>query len=400
MDRVFAILTSVGLRCIFGICLTGMICPLFAQKKSALLMRDTLTGKDTLLIGKKFIPASPEKRQYLLEVELTPSKKVAFTPKEISFFREDGTDYRSFTLRWEGKEQPVFLPRVFFQPEDRLAIYRFIDPQKQKHYYYRFGEGELLPLAVTDSTSNVQSALTDYLLKFPVAQSDKRLQRYIRRMKPTPTSYKRRHRICSSGNLNYLPRFRWGVLAGIGFPSVELTWDDDLGQILSSDIGRQTQWYAGAFANVPLGQRGFSVHTEVTFSKVSAMIWGAPGLGTDMAYNRTMLYIPFSFRYTLVPIHGNFIPYIQAGPVLNIALAGDIKLHNDITDENGYVIHSPSEKEELKGFIPAFSTAIGVEWKVQHSHSLFLDIRYLKDLKDDTRYFRTSGWYLTLSYNL
>lgn len=363
-------------------------------------MRDTLTGKDTLLIGKQFIPASPEKRQYLLEVELTPPKKVTFTPKEISFFREDGTDYRSFTLRWEGKEQPVFLPRVFFQPEDRLAIYRFIDPQKQKHYYYRFAEGELLPLAVTDSTGNVQSALTDYLLKFPVAQSDKRLQRYIRRMKPTPTSYKRRHRICSSGNLNYLPRFRWGVLAGIGFPSVELTWDDDLGRILSSDIGRQTQWYAGAFANVPLGQRGFSVHTEVTFSKVSVSLRGVTYEGKDVAYNRTMLYIPFSFRYTLVPLHSNFLPYIQAGPVLNIAIAGDMKSHIDKPDENGYIVYSPVEIEKLNRLVPALSVAIGIEMKIQNNHSLFFDIRYLTDLKDDIHFFQTSGWYLTISYNL
>lgn len=372
--------------------LLSFLLPIQAQRGNVLALHDSLSGKDTILLQVSLIEDHPQKMQYSISIEVGNLKTQKFTPAQVPIYRQGKTTFLSRTLEVQGKERQVFLRRVLWQPLDTLSILQFINDQNHKEYYYQFGSGKkVLPLTAASGSSS-QSALTDYLLGFPIAQQDKQLREYIRQMKPAPKSYKKRQLICLKNNINYLPKFRWGILAGMGFSQLEME--------NGYNFNNQWQWYAGAFISIPLRQKGLSFHPELTFLKISALRLTSPDFNSDLAYNRTSLQMPLLFRYTVMSIHRKILPYLQFGPELNFHLKGDTKTYNYPTDENGYTQPLEKFQEKNKSFLMAGTAGLGVELRLQRNHSLFIDARYLKDFTSDIHSFKTSGWFTTISYNL
>lgn len=375
--------------------LIGYLCcllPLHAQKRTVLALRDTLTGKDSILLHVSLAESSPQKRQYSIAVKTDKLLSQEYTPAQVPLYREGSQNYLSRILWTQGIKRQVFLPRILWQVRDTLSVFLFINDRKQKEYYYQFGNGkEVLPLAVV-SDGRVRSALEEYLSDFPIAQEDEQLRQYIQRMKPTPNSYKKRRLVCVSGNINYIPRFRWGILLGGGYSQLKL--EDNY------SFKKQFQWYAGAFADIPILQKGFSFHPELAFLKVSALQVDSPDFNRDLAYNRTTLRMPLLLRYTAVLIRGKVLPYLQFGPEMGFRIKGDTKTHRYLTDPEGYIKNSEVYQEKNKNFLIAGTVGLGVEIKIQRRHSLFIDARYLIDIMEDNNSFKISGWFGSVAYNL
>lgn len=376
-------------RVIILLGILSCLLPLQAQRRNILVYQDPQTGKDSIISQPSFVPVSSRKAQYEVSIMKDGNIIERFTPLQVHLYRQGSKTYYSKTIEINGEKKQVMLQRVLKTEHDSLSIYRFINDRKFPVYYYQFGnEPEVYPMAES-ADSKTGQPLKDYLLSFPVAQKDKYVQDYINKMQPTLQSYKNRARICLNDNINFLPAFRWGIMTGMG------------GSRLSTDIEihskQQWQWQVGAFADIPLMQFGFSLHPELTFLKFSAssytQFWNA-------AYNRTTLQVPLLLRYTLVAIRGKILPYVQVGPELGFRVKGNTEICRYTNDEEGYVTDYKIYQENNKGFYLTGTAGVGVEMKIQRRHSVFIDLRYRSDFTEDNFPLKTSGWFMTASYNL
>ena len=365
----------------------------FAQKRGDLVvLKDSITGKDTVLMKISIVDEHPAKMQYAINTSSDYLGEKRLTPNDVITFRKGKKVYYSRKIKIVDNERSIFLQRIFFQHQDSLSFYLFFNEKGKSELYYQMGtKSTILPLSITDDGEK-RSALSDYLLQSPIAKNNVILQNYIKIMPPTFSAYKKRAYICRTGNLNLIPSFRWGILTGGGFSQLKMK--------KGTSYDKQLQWYVGAFADVPLAYGGISFHPELAFQKVSALVPFADNGHHDIAYNRTNLRIPLLLRYTIAHVKGRFIPYLQAGPELNLKLSGDTKVQSYGVDNEGFAQAPTTSVECNKFFLSTVTAGVGIEYKQNLRHSFFIDLRFLQDISKDTFDFSSNGFYLTVSYNL
>ncbi|MDR0893864.1 MAG: porin family protein [Prevotellaceae bacterium] len=332
-----------------------------------------------MVFGKIILKDTPTNQQYGVTL-LSIDGEQAITPHDIAGYYDGRVLRMSKSLFVDGRVQQLFVEEAG-AVGDAFIFFKFLNPQGEAEYYYQKvaqlseegGETALL-LPVKGKGDEVFAAeLTDYLKQYPAFRS-KRAQSYIRRSTPTYKRFQSLYQMSIADRTKNLPpTFRWGVSAGGGMVFFE---DSDFSM---NDIdphalfGLFAEWY---IAN------GFSVRPELTYRSYSH---------SDLRffyykYKRQDLTPGLLVRYTKVSYKGKWLPYVQVGIDYNLALSADWYNPRLARQDN----------ERAKTQTISLVGGVGLEYKLNPRHSLFMDLRYRKELFEISR----DGLYLSLSYNL
>jgi hypothetical protein len=356
------------------------------KNRNYVILHDTITGKDTALHGGTFLQSAAVQRQYAIQWIKGDTVRL-FTPQEIVGYREGNVTYETKLIPVGGEVRQAMVPRRY--QTDLFVLYLFVNDEGEKEYYFQeVGDNNRLLTAMQGDGIHT---LIAFLEKFPAAAKHEEVRNYIRSMKPTPSDFRNRYRVASTGNLNYILRPRWGVMAGIGTFKPE--------DIFFKAFSAQIQPHVGAFVNLPL-IADFSLQLELSyrrpvFSKSSV----ARDRKFDAVYNRHDLIPGLFARYSVNSLRGKWIPYLQAGFEPKIVLSGNAEnqaLYAQLADGRWFFGSWKKEERALKSYIPTFAGGAGVEYKLSFRHSLFFDIRYNYEFADE----RINGFSVSLSYNL
>ena len=366
------------------------ITSLYAQKRNFLMYKDSVLGKDTLILNVEFSfgasSASAKQRQYSISIEKNGRIVKTYDAKDIVGYREGGTTYAPKVILVNGERRKVLLPRIYWK--EPVQMYVFITDEGNKEYYFQNDKDENSPLHPMrdDAQTGYVNPLKTYLEEFPIAQDNEEVKAYIRSMKPTVNSFRSRYKVCRTGNANYIPRIRWGVLAGAGIAKLFLE---------SYDFKPKLQGFVGVFADIPLID-GFSFHPELTYRKYAFSKLEESKTKLNVVYNRQDFVLPLMLRYTLVSLKGKILPYMQLGAELGYALKNESASQYTTTDPDDFIVWTESGIIKHDKFGIAYTAGIGTEWKIRSNHSLFLDLRYCKETTKDY----LTGYYAVVSFNL
>lgn len=368
------------------LCLGGTI-SIFAQKRNLIIYKDTITEKDTVVAKVSFANEKYKKRQYAVcTIDKDGNITHTYQAKDITAYKEGSTLFISQRILVDGDIRQVLLPRVYL--ENDLSIYSFIPDKGREEYYVQMSKDSLLlPLKGSPETNGV-NPLTTYLEKYPVAQEEI-VKKYISTMKPTPSSFNSRYRVCRTGNTNYIPKIRWGVLAGAGIADLSYS---------IYNFGKKFQGLVGVFADFPIFD-GLSFHSELIYREYSQTMEFLESTTQNKGYaiyNRRDAVMPLMLRYSLISLKGKILPYIQVGAELEMAFKKEAASQYMNTDADGFTSWVESGPIFQDKFEVAYTAGIGVEWKLLPAHSLFFDLRYSKE---DT-YTKQTGYYAVFSFNL
>ena len=367
------------------LCLGGAIY-IFAQKRNFIIYKDTITGKDTIVAKVSFANERDRKKQYAIStIDKDGNTIHTYQAKDIKAYKEGSTLFVSQRIWVDGDIRQVLLPRVYWKKD--IFIYSFIPDKGRKEYYVQMQKDSLLLPLKGNSETNGVNPLATYLEQFPVAQEDV-VKKYVCNMKPTPASFNSRYRVCRTGNANYIPKIRWGVLAGAGI--AELSYS-------IYDFGKKFQGFVGVFADFPIID-GLSFHPELIYreySQTKDFLESTTQNKGCAIYNRCDAVMPLMLRYTIISLKGKILPYIQLGVELEMAFKKEAASQYMNTDADGFINWVESGPIPQDNFEVAYTAGIGVEWKLLPTHSLFFDLRYSKE---DT-YTKQTGYYAVLSFN-
>ncbi|WP_418697376.1 outer membrane beta-barrel protein [Bacteroides sp.] len=370
----------------FLLCLGGITTSVFAQKRNYILYKDTVTGKDTVIMNVSFANKDYKKKQYAVSIVNGENKIIhTYKAEDIAGYKEGHILYVSRNLSVDGEVRRVLLPRVY--RNDDISIYSFIQDDGRKEYYAQMpNDSLLLPLKGSPET-NGANPLSAYLEQFPAVKENEYIRAYVNQLKPTINSFDNRYIVCRTGNSNYIPHFKWGVLCGAG-----------IYHLSSGGFSFNTKGVcsAGLFADQPL-LMGFSVHIELAYQQYAFNYEADDITEKSVAFNCRNISLPIALRYTAVSLRGKCLPFIHAGVQLNFSFKREIESQWKEWKDDEYCrwVYNPSQS--LKKNNPSLMAGLGVEWKLRARHSLFFDIRYCRELSNS---YYLEGYYATVSYNL
>jgi hypothetical protein len=122
-----------------------------------------------------------------------------------------------------------------------------------------------------------------------------------------------------------------------------------------------------------------------------------------MSFNREYINLPLLARFSFINLKSRAIPYVQVGPEIIYLIKGET---------NGYEIRNATGYETQltewdtyfhKNFSMTINAGIGLEYKLNRRHSLFVDIRYRFEPSMqllDNRKTSMNSVFTTLSFNL
>ena len=163
-------------------------------------------------------------------------------------------------------------------------------------------------------------------------------------------------------NENLIQRVRYGVTASVGGGS-PMSNAQAVPPTHYSGIG--LSWTAGAFVQVPL-DRYFNFRPEVQFAYLNHNHSTQP----TSKYTRYSLQVPLLFRYNVNQVRGRFVPYVEAGPLLDFRLGGRLETH--VSTNSGVSV----EAYDNTFFQAGLAAGAGVEYKLSRKYSLYAGLRY------------------------
>ena len=124
------------------------ITSLYAQKRNFLMYKDSVLGKDTLILNVEFSfgasSASAKQRQYSISIEKNGRIVKTYDAKDIVGYREGGTTYAPKVILVNGERRKVLLPRIYWK--EPVQMYVFITDEGNKEYYFQNDKDENSPL--------------------------------------------------------------------------------------------------------------------------------------------------------------------------------------------------------------------------------------------------------------
>ncbi len=292
------------------------------------------------------------------------------TPDSIVGFATKGDYYLRKTITFRGEKKTLFLLREDVYEEEDVRLYSYEDENSLKTYYYvEFADSKELQLMSDDNSEASINRIKGIFLNNPNAK-DEMTKKMIANMKPTTTDIRTVYRALKAGGYGHLQRFRWGFEAVGGISKVNADGYDLNSKMLAT---------LGLFAEIPIASK-VSIVPELFFTKVSVKgnLKDVGKLPSSAVYNRTEISIPVMVRYTLLSVHGNFIPYIQAGIAPNYGLKQNLDYRLVVEeakssfDVNSYVVE---ESEDIPAFQASAVAGIGAECLVGRKYSFFFELR-------------------------
>ena len=364
--------------------------PMEAQTARVQFKVQTEEGNDSVILRRLIIKSqSPYEMQKRINVLLKGDSIVCLTPEHVLSYKVGSKLYTSVWMPNEkGGTEHVFLQQVYNKPEHSVSVYLYQDSLGNERRFWGLRNEPLQPLVEGKDGSHPMKA---YLRSFPLVGQSELLEEYIDKMRPDEKSFHKRARICWTDNLNWLPRFRWGVSALANINSVKM----DETQV------NQVQAGASLWADVPLGACGLTFHPELSFNKVSALQRAHLGGPMDVAYNHTMLTLPVMLRYTAVYLRGNVLPYLEGGAFAGYALKHELLERGFERNEENFAVGFWEQKNEGQQMTLGFLAGMGVEIRLMPRHSLWVGGRYYKQLDHKTNMYNVSlnGGQMYVSFN-
>ena len=319
------------------------------------------------------------------------NEKRTFKPEEALLFYIKKDVYYSLSFKYKNEQKNAFLLRYLVDKKSGFTFYVYYNEDDQPIYYFRKGdEGEVQAVADDPSTGYV-SHLHTFLLQKAGNKADI-FEPYLDASHMTPARFVELRKVVRMGNINRIPKFRWGLTANIGSYSLEKE---------EYDFNNKTIGAGGLFADIPLFD-GFSLHPELTLT--ASNYKGHVSFNKDKSsavYNSTEVTVPIMLRYTFKYISGNILPYVQFGYQPSLLINNKLEyrytseaLHYE-GDYNNYTKLFEGE-EDPKNFTSALTAGAGIEYILKNNHRLYLDVR---GAFNPAQFGRT-GVAFSVSYNL
>ena len=338
----------------------------------------------TMLVGVKLKDTSPIQKQYEIEFTDKKNKEYHLKPEDVIIFNEKRKRYLSKTFNIDGIFRQLFLERIMYNDSVSLYIYR--SENNKDLVLYEKNREVLIPLIGTNN------AFTNYLKNFPIILQNPELAEEIENTSPSADHLIETYNKVKKNNINLFTRFRWGIMASGSFSQIK--------QAHNLSFSNESHLTVGVFADLPV-YKHVSFHPEFFYQKNAKL--NEQKSDIQLAFNREAIILPLLFRFSYIDIRGRIIPFFQFGPEILFTLKGESNWNRGINNVKNYteIISQPEFK--LPNISFASSIGIGVEYKLNKKHSVFIDIRYRHEpnLKLLEKY-KTSISYLstTLSYNL
>ena len=358
------------------------------------LMRDD-AGEIKAVALRDVEDATPYNRQFEIKGTNAEGNVVAYTPETADGYQLSSRKvWISCTFDYEGETRRLFLHRTETYRDSIYFLAYYPDKATLKPIYFLQLRGDQTVYRLTDDPqTGYVSPLTSWLMSYPIAQ-DPDVRAYFERMKANPTSFKERHQLARSGYASHLPKWKWGVLAGM-----------NLSQVLADDFSMDLTASAtvGLFADLPIGHKdGLSYHPELTFEKYAAkgkMKDNQP-VRDDVAYNTTTIATTQLVRYSAIWVHSRFVPFFDLGATLgmNVRRKMEYKFITTVLDMKSkrYVSREFMGKEDLETLTLALVAGLGVEWQYDRHHSIYFSTRFFKDRGNISRI----GGSIQIAFNL
>ena len=380
---------------LMALCLTSVMTQAKVKSEPKELIGIRMDGRaDSIITDFHYVDAA-EICQWQKSVTIEKDGRIyEFTPDNAEMFMRRRKHFHSRTLTLpDGTVAQLFLHRVVTGNDNRPSIYAYYLPHEGGEPVYYIQEKKDGPLTMIGENGSLEhpNAMQSYLLaRNEAAGGDPDIAEYLCTLKPNLHAFDRSEMLISHQNRNLIPRFRYGVGAGINAESLELTFHDpELGKDFVTDLKYSVLPTLSMFADIPLGT-GLSFHPELTFRystvedvKVSGMsVLESMGTRRDAVINlkRVEIAVPMMGRYTFVKMRGNYLPYVDVGCTFDFYFSNTIKVDNEMKDKHGNISGHNLEKHEGGKVKLGVIGGLGLECKISQQHSLFFDVHFARNI--------------------
>lgn len=335
--------------------------------------------------------------------EATESSSAVTDTKEEEVVVRRGKRYMTFEAQTkDGSKERVVAQVIYEDTLNNVRVFQRLLASGNKEYYVKTQEGVA---QYVDDTKGQSNPLRQYLLTKNATQGgNPQIADYITNVKASDV--KECCGIISQQNPNRIPRWRFGVSAGATFNNFDIEFEviaSGANYTRNLESMSLTRPWVALYADYRMSN-GLSAHGELSVQSYSLQQVTNDQVHDTISIDRTLLCLPLSARYTIVNLRGKWLPYIEAGIQVNIALTN--KNRHMVGERNGSgVVTGYSEKKgEHNGLIyPQFVCGAGVEYVLTPKHSLYLGARYLLPDTHDTGNkinLKQSCWMLSLALDL
>ena len=335
--------------------------------------------QDTLYLGAKIMSATGYERYHYVTVQRGKKETIRYTPDEVNNFFVDGSAYHSIHFPLEENKPKVFMEQILSNGSVKVLYYL---NKENRYFFLQNNEADSLQL-ITEKNNPFK----DYLLnEYANCPGLEYMSQYKIKMKKA--SFRKANRMFSRCNPNLHTRFRYGVFLGVG--------NGNLSSGVLNKIDGDFHFIAGVYTDIPF-YKGISFHPEIYYLKDTYKSEEEENNNfQDGIYNRKSIVLPLQLRYSSIFMKGNFVPYLQAGPLINFCLDKEYKKRSINNNEGEVEIKHDYLSEKSNYFYTGVSVGGGIEYKLNFKHSLYLDIRYNSNFDKE----KNNMLFTTLSFNL
>ena len=331
-----------------------------------------------------------------------------FTPEEISEYGfPDGRVFLSRVISVDGRPQRVFLERI---GNGKLDLGYFAGSDGDRFFLERPAEG---PTAVRSSGLPPGQQPESSLIELPEKDGQEGAFRsllatytsdcdqvaealkVVRFNKKSLTAFMSRYNTCSS---RPMPIARFGVTAGGSFTQVGHL-RPELEGMARTGFNHDPALVAGLFADLPFLADGLTFHPEILYSENSWSAHSEKQIATfDFLISTASLQVPLMVRYTLPLVR--WLPFVNLGGTLTRHVRNDNTIYRTTVDNGLATITMTTGAALTARDMAGYAVGGGVQYALDHRHSLFLEIRHNGSYPFQHSRMRLSALSLYLSFNL
>ena len=340
---------------------------------------DYIVQGGRVLVFKRMKLTQPDGIQKYRELirEDKAKQKTIYTPNDIDEFSIDGKLFFSYDSPVERENEKIFLLQLL--KDDEIAIYQY-ENTDGKHFFFQEGDKLFEPIT---ATSNPYADYLDKHYKVGVQHTELYYE-----VEPTSKSILLAYKLAKTQNPNYITGMRYGIRVGGDY-----SW-------MTNDYFENTakDYFVtyGVFLNQPIyNEIGVQVelfYYEQAYSSTKEF----KELIVDTKYHARSISMPVMLHYRVNQLKENLVPYLHAGPAINFRLKQNMGVRNfnhDIYDTN---FTYPADYTKNNYMYLAFQAGLGVEYKLNRKHSLFIDTKYMKEIDGE---YGSNLIYLSVSFN-
>jgi hypothetical protein len=230
-------------------------------------------------------------------------------PYEINQYGfSDGRFYQSFEITKYGRTDAYFFERLV---KDDVSLYAIPFVKEGTVFFLADQEGMLTQIP------SEKEALRNFLEEYvadgtPCRKKASQVAYRKNSMTRFFTDYK-------NGADRYLPRVKYGILAGVRGTQLQ-TYQEPSDHPLVQEEKPTWSTMVGGFVDIPIGVSDFSLHTELNLRNVRrSILFEQLQSAYNLVLNHWGLDAPISVRWT-APFP-RWRPYIQLGPQFSLPLA-------------------------------------------------------------------------------